>query len=161
MSSFSVDGQVPVKRPGRGWLLPASLAVNLLLGGLILAWLVAMPPPHQPMLAWQRNLLPELSSADAAIVAAASTRIAEAQEQGSKSMHAKLARVSTLLATEPLDNEALGQTLDEMSTTRCDQQAAADKAFFAELVALSPEGRTKILSAMQREARRWRPPPGH
>jgi Spy/CpxP family protein refolding chaperone len=150
----------PVEQRRRGWLLPVSLAVNLLLGGFVLAWVVAMPPSHPSMVMWQRKILPDLSPADAAIVTDATTRIADAQEQGAKSMHANFSRVSALLAAEPLDQDALERTLAEMSTIRTGQQVAMDNAFFKELVALSPDGRAKILSALQREGRRWRPPPG-
>jgi len=158
MSSISIVGERYLDRRHRGWFLLASLAANLVLAGLILAWVVAMPAQHQSMVVWQRDILPSLSPSDAAIVTDATTRMADAQDQGANSIHANYSKVSALLAVEPLDQAALERTLDEMSAIRGNQQGEVYNAFFKELVALSPDGRAKILAALQREVRQWRPP---
>jgi len=112
------------------------------------------------MVIWQRDLVASLSSGDAAIVSDAVERMAQAQGEGARSIHADFLKISALLAVEPLDQEALKQTLGDMSRIRGDQQQGVNQAFFKELVAVSADGRAKMLAALQKQARLWRPPEG-
>ena len=141
------------------WLI-ASIAVNLVLIGLILSFLMGNHR-HQPLVTWQREMLSSLSPSDAAIVQAATQRISERQSDSDAHAHAEFVRTRSILAVEPLDRDALKQTLDDITQIRNDQQTAVSGIFFEELTALSPEGRAKVLAAMERESHRYSPPSGH
>jgi hypothetical protein len=161
MSSFSLPrGAVPYKSR-LGWL-PLSLALNLVLIGLVVAWELNLPtPPRQPIVTWQRELLPSLSSADAAIAMEAAERIADAQAAGDLAVHNQYAKVRAILATEPLDRSALAEAFKQMTDIRRDQQSRAGEAFTEELNTVSPDGRRKILIGMEKQSQRWKPTPGH
>ena len=74
MSSFSLPRNAVPYRSRLGWL-PLSLALNLVLIGVVVAWELNLPaPPRQPLVTWQRELIPSLNSADAAIAAQAAGR---------------------------------------------------------------------------------------
>lgn len=160
MSSFSISRpQVPY-RSRLGWL-PASLAINLLMIGLVLAWVLNMPsPPRQALVTWQRELIPSLSPEDAALATAATGRIADAQSSGDTAVHEQYDKIRALLAVEPVDVDALKIVFDNIAAIRHDQQMAVGTAFRDELTVLSPDGRQKILAAMRRESDRWHPTPG-
>ena len=86
MSSFSLprDPRCPVSLAELGWL-PLSVALNLVLIGLVVAWELNLPPPpRQPLVTWQRELIPSLSPADAAIVTEAAGQVADAQAAGDR-----------------------------------------------------------------------------
>src|SRR5580658_2234374 len=78
------------------WLI-VSLAVNLILVGLIVAWIVAMPGPHRPLVTWQLNVAPSLSEADATIVMDATNRIIATQDTADEAVHADYEQIKTLL----------------------------------------------------------------
>jgi hypothetical protein len=161
MSSFSIGRRSAPYRSRLGWL-PASLAVNLLLIGLVLAWVWNMPtPPRQALVTWQRELIPSFSPDDAALASEATGRIADAQATGDKAVHAEYGKIRALLAVEPVDQAALQAAFTEIATIRHNQQIAVGNAFRDELAAVSPEGRRKILSAMEKESQRWHPTTGH
>jgi hypothetical protein len=144
-----------------GWL-PLSVALNLLLIGLVLAWAINLPvPPRQPLVTWQRELIPSLPPADAAIVAEAAGRIADAQAAGDLAIHNQFNKVRAILAVDPLDKDGLAGAFNEMATIRQTQQLQVGKAFTEELNAVSAEGRQKILAAMVKQGQRWQPTPGH
>jgi hypothetical protein len=160
MSSFSIPRVRSPYRSRLGWL-PASLAINLLLIGLVLAWVWNMPtPPRQALVTWQRELIPSLSAADAALATEATGRIADAQATGDSAVHAQYGKIRTLLAVEPIDRAALQAAFDEIAAIRHNQQIAVGGAFQDELATVSPDGRQKILSAMEKESQRWHPTPG-
>lgn len=137
------------------WLV-VSVAVNLVLAGLIVAWIVTMPGPHRPLVTWQQDVLPSLHQADAAIASAAVLRIMAQQEEAEAKVGDQYARVRALLAVDPLDQAALEQAMTEIATTRNNEQIAMRRIFFEELTALSADGRAKMLVAMEKESRRWR-----
>ena len=160
MSSFSIPRARIPYRSKLGWL-PASLALNLLLIGLVLAWVWNMPPPaRQPIVTWQRELIPSLSPGDGALASDAAGRIADAQAAGDRAVHAQYNKVRALLAVEPVDRDALERAFTDMATIRHTQQVEVGDAFFDELVAVTPQGRQKILAAMEKESLRWHPSPG-
>jgi hypothetical protein len=161
MSSFSLPrGAVPY-RSRLGWL-PLSLALNLVLIGLVVAWELNLPaPPRQPLVTWQRELIPSLSPADGAIAAEAAGRIADAQAEGDLAVHNQYTKVRGILASEPLDRAALADTFNLMADIRHDQQFKAGKAFTEELETMSADGRQKILARMEKQSQRWQPTPGH
>ena len=161
MSSFSLSpGAIPY-RSRLGWL-PLSVALNLMLIGLVVAWELNLPaPPRQPLVTWQRELIPTLSPADAAIVAGAAGRIADAQAAGDRGIHEQFDKVRTILAADPLDKAALADAFNEMATIRQTQQLQVGTAFTEVLDSLSADGRQKILAAMVKQGQRWRPTPGH
>jgi hypothetical protein len=161
MSSFSLPrGAVPY-RSRLGWL-PLSLALNLVLIGLVVAWELNLPaPPRQPLVTWQRELIPSLSPADAAIAATAAGRIADAQAAGDLAVHNQYTKIRGILAADPLDRAALDETFNRMADIRRDQQSEAGKAFAEELDTVSADGRRKILAGMEKQSQRWKPTPGH
>jgi hypothetical protein len=160
MSSFSISRPRLPYRSRLGWL-PASLALNLILIGLVLAWVWNMPPPpRRPLVTWQRELIPSLSPGDAALTTEAAGRIAEAQSAGDQAVHAQYNKVRALLAVEPLDRAALEAAFTEMARIRHNQQVEVGDAFFDELAAVSPQGRQKILASMEKESLHWHPSPG-
>jgi hypothetical protein len=142
------------------WLI-ISVAGNLLLLGLIVAWIVSMPPPHRPLVSWQQEVLPSLGQADAAIVSGAASRIAAAQDQANEALQQQYAQVHALLAAEPLDQAALQQAMTRISVIRNDEQVATRRVFFQELVSVSPAGRARLLAALEKESQHWRHHPGH
>ena len=161
MSSFSLPrGAIPY-RSRLGWL-PLSLALNLVLIGLVVAWELNLPaPPRQPLVTWQRELIPSLTPGDAVIATEAAGRIADAQAAGDLAVHNQYTKVRGILATDPLDRAALAEAFDEMADIRHDQQFKAGKAFTEELNTVSADGRRKILAGMERQGQRWKPTPGH
>jgi hypothetical protein len=161
MSSFSLPrGAVPY-RSRLGWL-PLSLALNLVLIGLVVAWELNLPaPPRQPLVTWQRELIPSLSPADAVIAAEAAGRIADAQAAGDLAVHNQYTKVRGILAADTLDRTALAETFNRMADIRRDQQFEAGMAFTEELDTVSADGRRKILAGMEKQSQRWKPTPGH
>jgi len=160
MSSFSVSrGTVPY-RSRLGWL-PLSVALNLVLIGLVVAWELNLPPPpRQPMVTWQRELIPSLSPADAAIVKETAGQVADAQAAGDLAVHVQFDKVRAILAADPVDKDALAAAFNEMTTIRQNQQMLFGKAFTEELNTVSDDGRQKILAALLEQGKRWRPTPG-
>jgi hypothetical protein len=160
MSSFSVSrGTIPY-RSRLGWL-PLSVALNLLLIGLVIAWELNLPaPPRQPLVTWQRELIPSLSASDAAVVTEAAGQIADAQAAADYAVHLQFNKIRAILAAEPLDKAALATAFDEIATIRQAQQLKNGEAFTEELDKVSGDGRAKILAAMKRQGDRWRPTPG-
>jgi len=160
MSSFSIPRGAAPYRSRLGWL-PLSVALNLVLIGLVVAWELNLPaPPRQPMVTWQRELIPSLASGDAAIVTAAASRIAEAQAEGDLGIHLQYNKIRTILAADPLDKAALAEAFNQMATIRQTQQLKTGAAFTEELDSLSTDGRKKILAAMEKQGQRWRPTQG-
>ena len=157
MSSFSIPrGTVPY-RSRLGWL-PLSVALNLVLIGLVVAWELNLPaPPRQPLVTWQRELIPSLSPADATIVRETVSRIAGAQAAGDLGIHAQFDKVRAILTANPVDKAALADAFDQMATIRQNQQMLVGKAFTEELDKVSDEGREKIRAALMEQGKRWRP----
>jgi hypothetical protein len=138
------------------------MALNLVLIGLVVAWELNLPvPPRQPMVTWQRELIPTLSQADAAVVSTAAGQIADAQAAADMAVHLLFNKIRTILAADPLDKAALADAFNEMATIRQTQQLKVGAAFTEELSAVSTDGRKKILTAMEKQGQRWRPTPGH
>jgi len=162
MSSFSVDRNFPMSRSRWGWL-PVSVALNLVLIGVILGWATQShtPVPRQALVTWQRALLPTLSPADAAIVSGATDKIAAEQATGDTTVHEAYLRIRQAIAVSPLDSTAMAAAFETIRATRDAQQTAVDKIFFDELSSVSPEGRAILLKAMEAESHRWHPPGGH
>ena len=161
MSSFSIPRGVAPYRSRLGWL-PLSVALNLVLIGLVVAWELNLPaPPRQPMVSWQRELIPSLSPADAAVVSTAAGQIADAQSAADLAVHMQFNKIRTILAADPLDRAALADAFNQMAAIRQAQQLKVGAAFTEELGAVSADGRKKILTAMEKQGQRWRPTPGH
>jgi hypothetical protein len=159
MSSFSIPGTRVRYSSRLGWL-PASLALNLILIGIMAAWVWNMPPrARQPLVTWQREMIPSLAPDDAAMATDAAARIADAQSAGDIAVHAQYNKIRSLLAAEPLDHSALQAAFDQIATIRNNQQLTIGNAFRDELSSVSADGRSKILAAMEREAVRWHPTP--
>jgi len=127
----------------------------------VFAWeLRPPPPPRQPIVSWQRALVPSLLPADAAIATEAAGQIADAQAAGDLAVHNEYTTIRGLLAAPQLDQAALNEAFDQMAEIRHNQQVLIGKAFAEELETVSADGRDKILAAMERQSRRWRPTPG-
>jgi hypothetical protein len=160
MSSFSLPHNAAPYRSRLGWL-PLSLALNLLLIGVVFGWELRPPPPaRQPIVTWQRELIPSLLPADASIASEAAGQIADAQAVGDSAVHNQYARIRGILAAPQLDEAGLGEAFGQMAEIRRNQQVQIGKAFAQELIGVSADGRQKILAAMEQQARRWHPTPG-
>jgi Heavy-metal resistance len=161
MSSFSLPRNAVPYRSRLGWL-PLSLALNLVLIGVVVAWELNLPaPPRQPLVTWQRELIPSLNPADAAIAAQAAGRIADAQAAGDLAVHNQYTKIRGILAADPLDRAAIAEAFSQMAQIREDQQLKAGQAFTEELDTVSADGRQKILAAMEKQSQRWKATPGH
>jgi hypothetical protein len=162
MSSFSLPRPAAPYSSRIGWL-PLSIAVNLLLIGFLLAWVVSnqAPAPRQPLVTWQRELMPTLSTSDAAVATDAVSRIAASQVACDDAVHAEYAQIRAVLAVEPVDNGAIQAHFDKIIALRNAQQNTALHAFGDELKNLSPEGRRIILTGMEKESQRLHPATGH
>jgi Spy/CpxP family protein refolding chaperone len=158
MASFSTPPALETERRP-GWLI-ASVALNLILVGLILAWLF-MPHEYQKLVTWQRGVVPSLSTTDAALVTDAANRIAAKQADADTKVHEDYARVRTILSTEPLDRAALEQELNQVVNTRNGQETDVLHIFLEELTSVSPEGRAKLVAGMEKASRRYDSTGGH
>jgi hypothetical protein len=160
MSSFSIARGVTPYRSRLGWL-PASIALNLLLIGLLGAWVWNMPsPPRQPLVTWQREIMPTLSLDDAAIATRASEKISDSQKVCDDAVRAEYVKIRTLLAIEPVDTATIQADFDQIISFRNTQQTTALHAFADELSTVSADGRQKLRAAMIKESQRSHPVPG-
>ncbi len=162
MSSFSVSRSFPMSRARWGWL-PFSVALNLILLGVVLGWAAHIheSAPRQALVSWQRELLPALSPADAAIVSNATDRIAAAQINGDTTVHEAYVHIRAILAVAPLDSAAMTDAFEAIRAARNAQQTSINNTFMNELSSISAEGRAAVLKAMEAESHRWHPPGGH
>jgi len=138
-----------------GWLI-ASVALNLVLLGLMLAWVWGMHT-KQPYMSWQRSLLPSMSAADAAIVQEAATRIEEIKAQGDALVRAQSVRLRNEIVAEPFDRAAMEGAINALDAARNDEQTAVGRVFLDEMTALSPAGRISVKAAAERQSHRWFP----
>ena len=158
MSSFSIATSRSRRRgPGRSYWLIASIAVNLVLIGLMLSWAMGMRA-HQPLFGWQRDLIGTLSQSDSAIVSNAADRLEAVQTRTDGLLMAQYEALKTALRARPFNPADCQKILDQMAFIRDDQQILFQQIFAEEAAALSPEGRSGLVDAMDREARRWHPP---
>ncbi len=162
MSSFSVSRSFPMSRTRWGWL-PLSVALNLVLIGLILGYASRdhMQAPRQALVTWQRDLLPTLPAADVPIVTNATNRIAAAQAQGDATVHQAYVQLRAIMAVSPLDKPGLEQAFEAIRSARDAQQTTINSIFSEELWTITPEGRAVVLKAMEAESHRLHPPGGH
>lgn len=137
------------------WLL-ASVGLNLVLIGILVAWTVQPPPRRQPFVTWQRELLGSLGAGDAQIVSQAADRIEAEQIAAEPEVVAGFARVRGLLRAGSLDRRSLSDALDDVARARAAQQAETFRLLTDELLAVSADGRAKIADAMDREGQRRR-----
>ena len=156
MSSFSIAAG-RTREPRRFPWLAISVAINLIFVGLTLSWALGMRA-HQPLFGWQRDLIGELSPADAAIVNSAADRLEQVQDRTDKLLADQYESLKAALRAQPFDAAACQKVLDQMAFIRDDQQINFQKIFAEEAAALSPEGRAKLIDAMEREAHRWHAP---
>jgi hypothetical protein len=139
------------------WLV-ASLAANLLLIGIVLAWIsgIGTPPPRRSPIDWQRAVIGSLSPEDARIVSATLERFDARQSANDDQMRANYPKLHSVIVTAPLDVQALQQAMDDGEKMRAERHAATERDFLDELTQLSPDGRTKLLAAFDQELQRWR-----
>lgn len=156
MSSFSIASGFERGHRRSYWLI-GSVAVNLVFIGLIFAWVLGMRA-HQPLFGWQRDIVGSLSEADAAVVSNAADRLQAVQDHTDQLLVAQYGDLKTVLRAQPFNAADCQKVLDEMAFIRDDQQISFQRIFAEEASALSPEGRAKLVDAMDREARRWHPP---
>ncbi len=162
MSSFSVSRNFPMSRTRWGWL-PLSVALNLVLIGVILGWAsrTHAPESRQALVTWQRELLPSLPPADVPVVNGATDRIAAAQAEADSAVHQAYIQIRAIMAVSPLDKPGMEAAFRTIQSTRDAQQKTVDDIFFDELSTISPEGRGIMLKAMEAESHRLHPPGGH
>ena len=162
MSSFSVSRSFPMSRTRWGWL-PLSVALNLVLLGLILGYASRSHAPvlRQALVTWQRELLPALPPADVPIVTNATNRIAVAQAQGDDTVHQAYVQLRAILAVSPVDKPGMEKAFEAIRAARDAQQTTINGIFSEEMSTITPEGRAAVLKAMEAESHRHRPPGGH
>jgi hypothetical protein len=162
MSSFSVSRSFPMSRTRWGWL-PLSVALNLVLLGLILGYASRshVQAPRQALVTWQRDLLPALPAVDVPIVTNATNRIAAAQAQGDATVHQAYIQLRAIMAVSPLDKPGMEKAFEAIRAARDTQQTTINGIFSEELSTITPEGRAVVQKAMEVESHRLHPPGGH
>jgi len=157
MSSFSIAPGIERRpRPRSFWLI-ASIAVNLILVGLIASWVIGMRV-HQPLIGWQRDLVGSVSAEDATVIGKAADQMEQVQIHTDQLLGAQYTKLKDALRAQPFSTLDCQKVLDEMAFIRDDQQISFQRIFAEEAAALSPDGRSKLVEAMDREGRRWHPP---
>lgn len=137
------------------WALPASLALNVFLGTVLVMrepWPPHRPPPGGPPgpLGIVERLAGELPPADAAILRQAMARRGQEIEYQWRVWNGTPERVTTLLAAPGLDAAALRAALDEGRNAHGAVDAAVAEIVMEAATAMSAEGRHAVA--------RWRPP---
>jgi hypothetical protein len=159
MSSIDAFYIPAARRRWSVWLI-LSIAVNLVLLGLILSWAFRFdgPPPHRPMRDLQRDLIPSLSAADAEIVTTTVQRLDEIQKRDDAVSVPRFARLQAALSANPYDRAATDTAFDQLEATRADHFREFRGIIADELSTLSPDGRAKLAAALSRDNPRPRPP---
>lgn len=133
------------------YLLVGSLAVNMLLGGILAALalhLLPPPPPPDPaqgMKAFIERAARDLSPADAEIL----RRSYEAERATLTRMHENMEAMRdqfrASMQAPAFDPEALRRSLEEAHATEAELRRRVDSRVIEVLVQLSPEGRRKLV----------------
>ncbi len=164
------SGKGPRLRGWPKWLLFASLAVNLLVAGLILGAAWSLRGGHGPH---ARDLAAPYTAALAPQERRAlfrafrrEHRAAAAQAEGGLAPRAAYAEALELLRREPFDAAAFESVVDAQFRTAEAAQAAGRRVLLEHITALSPEARAayadRLEEALARRAKRrpGRPPEG-
>jgi hypothetical protein len=155
MSSISLlHGAAPPRRHRSIWLV-GSLGVNLILIGLVLAWIVGVDHPPHPLTDWQTSLLPSLSPQDAVVAQAALQRLNQIQSVSDAKLQAAFAQVHAAATATPFDIHGLEKSLDGVDDIRTERHIAMKRNLLDELSQLSADGRTRVLAAFDRAAEHW------
>lgn len=127
------------------WLLPASLAVNAFLGGLMVSqWRKPdIPPPPRPerMIEEMAETLP---TADAAILRQSFAARAAKAEHRSRNPEEMFLKISAALKAEPFDPQALAAIFRDGRKTRDAIDDSIEGALVDAATKMSAEGRHKL-----------------
>ncbi|EME68583.1 hypothetical protein H261_17563 [Paramagnetospirillum caucaseum] len=138
------------------WALPASLALNVFLG-TVLVMREPGPPPRPPgggppsPLHFVERLAADLPPADAAVLRAAIGRRAQEVEASHRVWTGLPERVAAALAAPAFDAQSLRAVLAEGRQAHGAVDEAVAEVILEAASAMSPEGRQAVA--------RWRPPP--
>jgi uncharacterized membrane protein len=136
--------------PFRKWVLPASLALNVFLGTVIV--MHPRPPrhgPHDPG-SLADKIAEALPPADAAILRQAVAAHVRQLMDGDRAQHQTPEVVKALLAAPTLDEAALRDTLAAHHAARQAMDEALAAIITETVTRISPEGRAALA--------KWRPP---
>lgn len=146
------------------WLLPASLALNVFLGTVLVVREPGRPPgpppggPRNPM-AIVEELAVDLSSADAAALRKVVAKRAQEIEYRNKVWRGTPERIATTLAAPDYRPEQLRAVLEEGREAHRAMDEAVGESILEAASALSPEGRLAVARWRPRGPERGGPPP--
>lgn len=155
------------QRKPRRWLFPllfGSLALNLLIAGIVVGWMASHGGDRRPDFGAARGLvgepflraLPEEHRrALMQDVAREATRIRESRE----SLRARFEAFLTALRAEPFDADAVGVLLREQRAAALGRQDIGERLLLERLEAMSAEQRDGYAAALERSFRRLRQRP--
>jgi hypothetical protein len=160
LSTKALGGRItgsfmPLPHGWKGWLA-VSIAVNLVLIGFVFAWALGMDSPRSPT-TWQRDLIPSLSTQDAAVVTNAVQRINDLRSRYDAFNEEQSALFRARLHGSPFDRAAMSEMLERINKNHADQRATIMHEFLDELTALSPDGLAKLTAAMEQQVGRQKP----
>ena len=153
------------KKPRR-WLYPVlflSLALNLLIAGIVVGWLASPDGPRQPDFGSARGLVGEAflralprdhRREFIKDVAHETPRIRESRDD----LRARFQAFLTELRTEPYDPAAVAALLQEQRGVALSRQDIGERLLLIRLEEMSPEERAKYADALERSFRRLRQP---
>ncbi|MFC5357694.1 periplasmic heavy metal sensor [Azospirillum himalayense] len=133
------------------YLLVGSLAVNMLLGGILAAQalhLLPPPPPPEPgqgMKGFIERAARELSPADAEVLRHSYEAERATLTRMHENMEAMRDQLWASMQAPAFDPEALRRSLEEAHATEADLRRRVDSRVIEALVQLSPEGRRKLV----------------
>lgn len=138
-----------VARPGRRTriFLAVSLALNLFLAGMMIAWHMRPPPPPPPG-PWFERMIQRMSAdlppADREILQASyQTRRGELDRMD-KEVQAAREKVAATMRAQPYDPAALDQAMAEAREVREPVVKTVEQAVAEAAAKMSPEGRMKL-----------------
>lgn len=136
------------RRGGRTRIfLAVSLALNLFLGGMMIAWHMRPPPPPPPGPWFERmiqRMSGDLSPADREVLQASYQARRPDLERMDKDVVAAREQVGAAMRAEPFDPAALEQAMAQARDAREPVVETVEQAVAEAAAKMSPEGRKKL-----------------
>ena len=127
--------------------LVLSLALNLFLGGMMIAWHMRPPPPRPPGPWFERmiqGMSSELPTADRELLQASYQARKPELERMDKDVQAARERVGAAMRAQPYDPAALEQAMANARDAREPVVETVEQAVAEAAARMSPEGRMKL-----------------
>lgn len=124
-----------------------SLALNLFLGGMMIAWHMRPPPPPPPGPWFERmiqRMSKDLSPADRDILQASYQARRPELDRMDKEVQAARERVGAAMRAQPYDPVALEQAMAQARDAREPVVESVEQAVAEAAAKMSPEGRMKL-----------------